>query len=58
MTKFIIVYVLHVLAIVGLFFIVDYKRPYELNLINWSTKEKIIVFLVALVCLTILKIYL
>ncbi len=44
------------LAVTGLYLIVEYKRPYSLSISNWSTKEKLIAFCVALVCILILKI--
>jgi hypothetical protein len=56
MTREIIMFVLHVLAIVALLFIIDYKRPDEVSWVNWSRKEILITFVILLIALTVLKI--
>jgi hypothetical protein len=50
------IFIIQTLAVTGLYLIVEYKRPYSLSISNWSTKEKLIAFFVALVCILILKI--
>lgn len=56
MIKELLIFTLQVFSIAALYFIVDYKRPYDNSLINWSTKEKLITFIVAVIALSILKI--
>jgi hypothetical protein len=56
MLKEIFIFIIQTLAITGLYLIVEYKRPYELSILNWSSQEKLIAFCVAVVCVLILKI--
>lgn len=56
MIREIIIFVFQVISIVALYVIIDYKRPYNDTLINWTAKEKTITFFVVLIALTILKI--
>lgn len=55
-TREILMFVLHTISIMGLLFIIDYKRPYENKTLNWSLKEKLVAFVIFLILMTILKI--
>ena len=51
----IIIFVLQTIAVLWIYFIIDYKRPYESKLQNWSFKEKIILFLYVFIIVTLFK---